>query len=126
MSNTICIFQEKREGDVWNYDGEFPYDGQDYELFGWLNGSEFKTPFTSIAKSRGLPDDIAKETRDRIEGVMGEEGFGESWLTFKEILDDVEGDPEKANRFEEFLSSVRLITETDDPELHRIVFCFII
>jgi len=125
MGTDIYIFQEKREGDMWVYDGEFPFKGRDYDLFGWLDGN-FSSKFTAIAKDRGLPYDITPETKKHIEDIEGDEGCGESWLTFKEIMDNVESDAEKQRYFEEFIGTIEYISENDDLANHRIVFCFII
>jgi hypothetical protein len=125
MGTDIYLFREKRVKGAWEYYGDFPYEGRDSDLFGWLNG-DFQSSFKAIAPARGLPGDIAPGTKSRVKGIEGEEGCGESWLSFQEILTDVEGDPAKQERFKDFLGIIRYMCEDEDPAGHRIVFCFII
>ncbi len=125
MGMDIFIFREKRVNGVWEYYGEFPYNGRYSDFFGWLTGN-FESSFKAIASARGLPDNIAAGTKSRIKRIEGEEGCEESWLNFQEILNDARDDPTKQEHFEDFLGAIKYMCEGEDPADHRIVFCFII
>ncbi len=69
--------------------------------------------------------DIAIETRSRIERIAGEDGCGVSYLQFKEILNNVDGDIKKQEHFEDFICNIRYMCENEDPADHRLIFCFV-
>jgi hypothetical protein len=112
------------------------YSGRNYDSFGCLFGMQNYANFRPIAEGRGLPPDVAPETREK-HTDFGGEAAGTTWISWAEIKAiDWEEESEQADsrihryernengelvftgkaawsrEFEELLDSQRLETET--------------
>ena len=60
---------------------DHPYDDRNYDLFAILADVRNRHGFNPIAATKGFPDDMTPEVRERLEDW----GYGNSWYTLKEL-----------------------------------------
>lgn len=64
---------------------EDPLENRSYSYFGWLADVRNYSEVPPISQPRGVPTDMAPETKDSYEG-WGSDAHSASWLTVDEIL----------------------------------------
>lgn len=97
MGCDIHMHAEKRVGDQWakaprvipkskhgNWNDD-PLENRSYSYFGWLADVRNYSEIPPISQPRGVPDDMAPETKASFES-WGSDAHSASWLTVDEIL----------------------------------------
>ena len=85
MGTDITAYFEIRIDDEWHFFGQVEFD-RDYYLFALMADVKNNGEVKPIALPKGLPEDLSTPTILLLDYYNEYNKFGESWLSYKEIL----------------------------------------
>ncbi len=100
-----------------------PYMDRNYELFSILADARNSFGLTPISKPRGIPKDISKELKDKLNAAYIDQDIKPSWVSLKELLDF---DWDKKIRLCGIVdeANYKIFVEQGTPQLYEFDFVF--